>query len=363
MSATNIKVTRQKNLAKQQTALFILIALCLITATGLTVASKLHLCTKACAEGHTYRLFGFTFETVGLISFPLMLLMHLLSRKVRLFGTFTGWAICATLGAELLFLYVQKYKIGSWCPICVSIATTIAAAGALSFYSSYIYLQEAIEQGHKEKIMNTISKGIAGVIFFAMGFCFAFIGTEKYNPLQAAEHNIKDQIAFGNTSSPIEVYIFTDWQCPACRALEPLFESQVPTLTSKARITFVDFPVHESTMNYIPYNLSFMMLEKGKYLALRHDLTKLSEDTDEPTDEQVEALALKHGVRYKQLNYADVATGNRYFQKLIKRMDVEGTPTLVVMNKNSNKAKKLEGNENITAENINKAIETLSKQE
>ena len=45
-----------------------------------------------------------------------------------------------------------------------------------------------------------------------------FGGTAKFNKLQAAENSVKERITMGNARSPVEVYIFTDWGCPACKS-------------------------------------------------------------------------------------------------------------------------------------------------
>lgn len=209
--------------------------------------------------------------------------------------------------------------------------------------------------------MNYICKGITGSIFFVVGFVLAFAGVAKSNPLRAEEMNVKESIAFGNLNSPIEIFVFTDWQCSSCRSLEPTLEYVLPKVMLKARVIFVDDPIHPETMNFTPYNVSFMINNKAKYFELRKALTQLSEDTKTPTDPQVEAIAAKAGTQYRQLNYSDVAVANKYFASLVKKMDIDGTPIVVIVNRQNNKGKKLEGSAEITEKNILKAIETLSE--
>ena len=128
-----------------------------------------------------------------------------------------------------------------------------------------------------------------------------------------------------------------------------------------AKLIFVDDPVHPETLNFTPYNVSFMINNKEHYFKLRHALTNLSENTKAPTDEQIKAIADKIGITYKQLSYSDVALANKYYTHLIKQLDVEGTPTVVVVNKETQKGKKLPGASKITEENILKTIQSLSK--
>lgn len=336
-------------------------AFALLAACGLALVSWLQLCAQSCAEGHHYRFCGFTFESVGLTLFPLVALLHLLSKKIMAFSLLTGWILCAMLGAEVIFIYVQKYKIGSWCPVCLAIAASLLIAALVYLYEYYKDFKRSLENPERGLIMINIYKGLTGIAFFVMGFLIAFAGVGKCNPLHAAENNIKENIAFGDPNSKIEVYVFTDWACPACRSLEPIFEAMAPKVMKVARLTFVDDPVHPETLNFTPYNVSFMIHNKNKYFELRHALTELSEETKAPTDKQIEELASKLGVTYKQLSYADVALANKFFSHLITQLDVEGTPTVVIVNKETQKGKKLPGAQKITEAKIMKAIQSLSK--
>lgn len=342
-------------------ATFWIAATAIVAACILTFVSHLQLCSQACAEGHSYRIFGFTFETVGMVLFPLTLLFHLLSRTHPAFSLLTGWMLCAMLGGEVVCVYIQKYKIGSWCPVCLSIAGVLAMAALAYLYDYYKDFKQSLENLDRGPIMINVYKGLTGIGFSLIGLLAAFGGIGKYNPLQAAEENIKESIAFGDPKSNIEVYVFTDWSCPACRSIEPLLEAAAPKIMKVAKLTFVDDPVHPETLNFTPYNLSFMANNKDKYFQLRNALTELSESTKSPTDAQINALAAKFGVQYKPLSYAEVALANKYFSHLITQLDVEGTPTVVIINKETQKGKKLPGAIKITEEKILKAIKSLSK--
>lgn len=199
---------------------------------------------------------------------------------------------------------------------------------------------------------------IALVIF---GFVFSQAGFAKYDQLQAAEKNIKESIAFGDMSSHVEVYVFTDWECPSCRKVEPILEKAAPAIMKKAKLVFVDMPIHPESTNFTPYNLSFMINDKAQYFHLRNQLTKLSLTTKTPTDEEVEAIAAKLGAKYRQLHYADIDVGIKYFKHLSDQFKVEGTPTVVVVNAEKKKGKKLVGVNEITEDNILKAIHSLSQ--
>lgn len=342
------------------TSAYFIAAVAIFAAIGLTIVSWLRLCADACLESHSYRLFGFTFEDVGIVFFPLLLLTHMLGRKIEILSFFTGCMLCSALGAEVMFIYLQKYVIGRWCPICLSIALSLAIAGFAYLYGFYHKSKSMIERKDRGLIMNNMFKGFAGTIAFVVGFILAFSGIGKHSELHAEEDAIKQQIAFGNPNSNMEVYIFTDWECPGCRSLESTWASTLPSILPKAKITFVDDPVHAATLNFTPYNLSFMVNNKSNYLALRRGLAELSENNKEPKDAQIAAIASANGTRFTELNYGDVAMANKYFGHLIRHFDVEGTPTVVIFNKQSKKSKKLEGTTEITQANIVKTLDTLS---
>ncbi len=345
----------------QSIAAYLLTALFLVATIVLSLISLAGLCTTSCLESHNYRLYGFTFEFVGLLFFPVLLLSHLLSRPLAICGVVTGWLLSAALGSELLFIYMQKYVIGSWCPLCLSIASALAIAGAI-YFAGYLYgLKSAIKKGDRSMIVNQSFNGFAGIVAFVVGFILAFSGVGKNSELQAEENTIKHEIVFGNPSSPVDVFIFTDWSCPACRSLEATFEKISPVIMKSAKLTFVDDPVHEITLNYTPYNLSFMVHNKAQYFALRHALTRLSEETKEPTETQIKSLARSVGANFTELHYGAIAMGSKYFESLIAEYKVEGTPTVVIANSQTKKTKKLEGITEINEENILKAIDTLSK--
>jgi thiol-disulfide isomerase/thioredoxin len=361
MAYSQLLKPASQNRYLQSPAVYYIAAIALSATILLSIISWMRLCSQACAEGHQYRLYGFTFETVGLISFPLMLGSHLLSRWYPIFISATACMLAAAMGAEVMFIYVQKYMIGSWCPVCLLIAASILTAATAYFYEYFHLFKQSIEREDRGQVMNNIYKGLSAIIIFAVGFIFAFSGVGKYNQLQADENAIKEKIAFGNSNSGVEVYIFTDWACPACRSLESSFEAMAPNIMKKAKLTFVDDPVHSATLNYSPYNLSFMINNKANYLQLRSALGDLSEETKTPTDEQVEKIARKLGVTYRQLNYADVALGSKYFNHLVEKLEVEGTPTIVIVSKSMKKGKKLAGTGEISEANVLKAIDALSK--
>lgn len=341
--------------------LYIMATLGIVAGFILSIISWLEVCTQECAATHFYRLFGLKFETVGIIFFPLLFAVHWASFYKKQLSFIVGLMLAGALGAEIVFIQAQKVLIGHWCPICLSIAASVGIASLAYFLGYANDLKFYVNESRRSEIMLNLRKGIATATVLVIGFVMAFFGMTKIDALEVAENSIKDSVAFGNLKSPIDVYFFSDWQCPACRQVEPKLKELIPHLTKNARLTFVDFTIHPESLNFTPYNLSFMIHNKKKYLDLRDALTTLSIETETPNDEAVEKLANSHGVTYKQLNYSDVALGLKYFKTLGEEFDINSTPTLVLVNETTKKGKKLFGVAEITAENIDKAIETLNE--
>ncbi|MFV0340842.1 MAG: vitamin K epoxide reductase family protein [Parachlamydiaceae bacterium] len=328
---------------------FWLASLLIFAGIVLTAVSALKLCSETCNQAHNYRLFGMPFEVGGAVFFGTLALLHIGSVNKPWLGAFVLPLLALGLGAEAYFIYLQKYVIGHWCPVCLSIAATI-----LLLAICYIYIR--IQQG---VFMRNWLTNLSFLGLFALGVVTATAGLSQIDKLQAVEDRIKEEIKFGNKNSPVEVYVFTDWACPACRAIEPALERMGPKITAKAQLVFVDTVVHPETLNFAPYNISFMVNAKSKYFDVREALTKLSISNKKPTDQDIARVVAPLKVTYKELPYEDVTVAMRYFEDLVERFKVTATPTVAIVNRTAKKGKKLSGADEITEANVLKAIDAL----
>lgn len=333
--------------------LYAIAGLALFVGLVLTCLSYAEVCTTACVEGHKFQIYGIKFEFFGLAFFTMALFVHLLSRFYPNLVVLSSWIIASGLGGELHFLYVQKYEIGSWCPICVSIATCVAIAATAYLIG---FLRELLKAKQREEIMINIEKFVSTTAFMFVGLIAAIFGVHQVDAEEAATGTLKDSINFGNKSSHIEVYIFTDWFCPACHKIEPKLEQIAKNVGKNAKIFFIDTGVHRESLNFTPYNLSFMVHNKDKYFQLRNSLIDLSAKTKAPSEHEVEALIAP--IKYEELSFSDNTTGNKLFNKLRKDYGVNKTPTVVVVNTDTKKGKKITGSD-ISEQNVNRAIDAL----
>lgn len=331
-------------------------ALAILASIILTIVSLLELCSSSCVEGHKYLLYGIKFEYAGLVILTALLTAHLLSWNSRFFFMLAGLLLAGTVGAELFFIYVQKYWIGHWCPVCLGIAACIGFAAAAYAIKHLLNFRTATTQGVNMSLTKNIFFPLS---FIVLGLVTALMGITKIDHLQAAQTSLKDKIAFGNPNSAVEVYVFTDWFCPACEMVEPKLERMTPQLEKVAKVYFIDANIHEESMNFTPYNLSFMVYNKPSYFKLRSALQSLAEKTKTPTEEQVAKAVQAQGVTLQNLSYMDIALGTKLFTKLKKQFEVSSTPTIVVINPDTKKGKKLKGTSDITEANVLKAVDGL----
>jgi thiol-disulfide isomerase/thioredoxin len=327
-----------------------IVGLAIFAAIFLTIYHALGLCSEECSHGNNYTIMGISFDWFGFLFFIPLGILFLLSYKYPDLYPFVGLLFASALGGEIIFIGFQKYVIGVWCPVCLGIAASVALGCVALLTGSYLNSND--QQGKMMKNYWNISA-------LCLGFGLAFFGIVQKDDALAAQNSIKDSITFGKKDSNIEVYIFTDWACPACRKAEPEIDKIVEKISPEAKITFVDHVVHPETMNFIPYNLSFMINNKNQYIQLRHMLSEISLKTGKPTEVEVGQAAAKLGAKFDELDYADVAAGIDYFKQLGEKFKVKGTPTLVIVNVASKKGKKLSGGGEITEQNVTEAIKTM----
>ncbi len=317
------------------------------------------ICTDACAEAHLFRLFGVPLPPFGVGFFAVCAVAFLARRRVRIAGFAVGVLLAGALGSELVFLWIQKYVIGTWCPWCVAIAVSVAAACALFARERLRDASARARDGERTDVMKRLAPGtLAVVVAFAAGIAVSAVGMKKPDAFAAGLS--PRSLVFGDEKSSTEVYVVTDWFCPACRTAEPEIVKGAGLAMRRAKVFFIDYPIHPETVNFIPYHLSFMVREKERYLPIREALSALARKTKDPTPEDVQAAVSALGVKYVPLNYTDVLAGTQFFNATIKRLRVPGTPSVVVLDVRTGKTKTLTGSVALTADGIAQALSEVS---
>ncbi len=322
----------------------ILIWLTALAGLALSIVSQLKICS-ACSMTGQYQIFGMDFGWFG-IGFFVMLVCSVALRRRRDWSRLLPVVLLfASAGAEMHFIWIQKYEIGQWCPVCLSIASVVfLACCVVSWETFQNYTAEGASM--KTKLLYCITI----VAFFAIGLSSAILGINK--KADAAELDL----FLGKASSATTVYIVSDWFCPACRQIEPAIEKMVPDLAKSVKVSFVDFPIHKETLNFTPYNLQFLSFEKDKYLSLRKALSALALKTKTPSESDVQAAVAPLGVKLRQVSYADTLYGMQSNLTVYRGFNVTSTPTVVVTNSKTKKTKMLVGDNQINEQSVKAAI-------
>ena len=327
----------------------VLVWLATLTSIGLSVAALLKICS-ACSETATYRVFGMDFGWFGIAYFSVLTIVIALRRRISWLGWCAALMLFASAGAETRLIWIQKYEIGQWCPICLSLATAVCIACiGITWHMFKAYTSKGATMKFKMVFIVLVS------LFFVLGLGGAIVGVKKQ--AEAAEPDL----FLGKTASPTTIYFVSDWFCPACKKAEPAIEKMFPELAKLARISFIDFPIHKETLNYTPYNLQFLTFEKAKYIKLRHALAELALKSKKPSEGEVQVAVAPLGVKLRTMDYADTLYGMQANLTVYRGYNVNSTPTVVVTNATTKKSKLLVGDVQISELAIKAAIAEVEK--
>jgi uncharacterized membrane protein len=324
-----------------------------LTICGLILAalSGTDLCNfGGCTEAHQYRLFNISLPIIGLLYFGLLSAAILLFSFVEKTGMILSLLLAGGAGAELTMIHLQKNVIQAWCPLCLGIAAVV-------YLLCLVRIITALPESRRLFTMNRRKFVYKSAMFSAamiVGFLVSFVGISR--PEASA---MQLDTALGKQSSKIEVYVFSDWLCPMCLKIEPAIESVFPALGKKAKIQFIDKPIHPESMNFVPYHISFLINEKPKYLQIRKALFSLAKKNRNPSLDDIKAAVAPLGVTYKQLSFMEVTQTMGKAQALSTLYKVNATPTIVIVNTTTKKTKTLVGGSEITGENLLKAVKNL----
>jgi hypothetical protein len=318
----------------------------LIGGIAISILSGTDICTfGGCTEAHKYSLHGVSFPIVGFSFFfaatVVMLLMERLPYALFIYDSLLAGAA----GAEINMILLQKNVIGLWCPLCVAAAVIVYILAAVRLIA---YLKSSKEEFQ----MNFKSMGKPMLILATVmvGFVLTFSGMAK----EEASAGQLD-LYTGKKNSKLEIYFFSDWFCPFCSKVEEAVEAVYPTLSKKAKILFVDKIIHQESLNFVPYHLSFAAYEKAKIIPLRKALFAVAQNKN-PTYDDISAAIAPLKVTYRQLSFLEVTQQMGNSQKLAEQFKVVSTPTMILRNAKTKKTVTLVGNGQITKAGIMKAM-------
>jgi hypothetical protein len=127
----------------------------------------------ACRDTAGFTIFGFNMGWFGIAYFSLILALLWLRNRVYVLVWAFAAMVFTGIGAELRLLWIQKYVIGGWCPLCVTICCSL-------FIAALLLLIEKIKEAG---LMQGRGKNLLGwmafvVTMIATGLVIAIIGVK-----------------------------------------------------------------------------------------------------------------------------------------------------------------------------------------
>ncbi len=321
----------------------------LLAALLLSVASQMKICSSACSATADFSIFGMEFGWFGILFFISLASVSALAKRFPPFAHLAMFMLFSAAGAEARFIWIQKYEIGEWCTICLSIAATVFIAASAMIYEKYADIK------HTGGTMKFILKQFPFIsIAFIIGMTAAILGVGRGDAGAAPLNQF-----LGKQDSDVTVYFVSDWFCPVCQKIESRIEEMFPEVARRARVGFVDMPVHRETLNFTPYNLQFIFHEKEKYIQLRKELSLLALRTRNPSRGDVQNAVMKHGVKLREVDYADILNGMQADQAVCRDFKVKFTPSVVITASGTGRSKVLVGDKEISLTAIIHAINSV----
>lgn len=168
-----IAKTGQTGSGRYRHVVAVMLWLALSTGLLVSIASLIEeLCmADACSDAASFVFFGAGMGVFGCVYFTLILLLLFLRHKNVWCGLALGAMIFSGVGAELRLLWIQKYIIGGWCPLCVTICCSL-------FFSALLLVIERVQNLRGGE---NAGKDLAGWLMFmiamsAVGLMIAIVG-------------------------------------------------------------------------------------------------------------------------------------------------------------------------------------------
>ncbi len=190
-------------------------------------------CLDACA-GVAGSLLGIDLTYVGMLYLGAISFALLLGWQVLAF-----WMLAAGAGGEI-FLIGYQVRTGDYCMFCLLFASVVIAMAAVNFCRTRIR---------------------ALLLAVPLGFIMLWLSFAAAPVISYGAATIPSLPVFGN--GPAEVRLYTDYFCGPCSRIEPELEDNLVALveSGKARVVFVDVPLHRHSPLYATYFLAMLQTD------------------------------------------------------------------------------------------------------
>jgi len=257
-------------------------------------------CVDSCA-GVGGSLFGIDLIYIGLAYLAAIGGALLLRWQILAF-----WMLAAGVGSEI-FLISYMVRTSDYCPFCLVFAAVVLTMAAVNF--------------RRARLRALLLGAPAGFVMLLLSFAAAPV--ISYGATKTAALPV-----FGD--GPAEVRIYTDYFCGPCSRVEPELEEKLISLveSGKARVVFVDVPLHRHSPLYATYFLA-MLQPDGNIQQAIHDrnllftAAKQKLHTPKSLAEFLNTAGRDVALISEQADFA-------FHNRLLTEDRIRSTPTLVI---------------------------------
>lgn len=127
----------------------------------------------ACRDTAGFTVFGVNMGWFGVAYFTLMLILLWGRNSVNRLDLPLSVMVFAGIGTEFRLLWIQKYIIGSWCPLCVTISCALFIAAILLLIEKVQGAGSGVERS--SKLLGWLAFIVAMI---AIGLAVAIVGVQ-----------------------------------------------------------------------------------------------------------------------------------------------------------------------------------------
>jgi uncharacterized membrane protein len=320
-----MKMNAARVVSGLQDRLWILPALCILTIViGQLCASKCAF-IKGDILGIDLNIFGILFYSLLLVS---LLVYRKLYPKDWLMKGIAAFASVG-VGAELILVKFQVEN-SVYCPKCL-----------ISGFFFLVLFFLVARHLKKWLIILLIAAGLLFTSFTFNGSIIPSYGDESYPQ-------------FGSDKARVEIIVYSDYFCPHCRKIDAQVNTILEKLKDRARIRFVDVPIHQGSLEYAEVFL-YSWFVSGNSLRTAATVRELLFNAAEKKMDQAGVVALlkSKGISVKSDREKARSVFRGFYNESIKTDKVNATPAVVIVR--GGERKKYVGGEEIF-----KALKELS---
>lgn len=165
---------REQGLGRGGRALLLLAALTGLAVSLFIVIEEFCL-VKACRDTAAFSFFGLNMGMLGIAYFVLITALLLLRRRYCRLDPLLTVAVFSGLGGEARLVWIQKYVIGAWCPLCVTVGISLGVVALL------LIIEKLMDLAGDGRWRPFLAWLLPVLVLAAVGFAVASVGVREFS--------------------------------------------------------------------------------------------------------------------------------------------------------------------------------------